>query len=71
MQVCKKTSQERPMPVAKFSDRSQAASASHAIVTDTEYKSAADPDKVVPAEDRVKAYKVCSLNALLPTSNRP
>ena len=47
--------------MAKYSDRSQAPNASHAILTDTEYKSAADPDRIVPSEDRIKAYKVCNL----------
>ena len=59
MQVCKKSSQERPLAVAKYSDRSQAPDATHAVLTDTEFKSAADPDKIVRAEERVKAYKVC------------
>ncbi|KAK9840417.1 hypothetical protein WJX74_009567 [Apatococcus lobatus] len=69
VKVCKKSSQERPLAVSKYSDRGHAPNSSHAILTDTEYKSSTDPDKIVPAENRVKAYKYGKQNVPLPAQD--
>lgn len=58
MQVCKKTSKEKLPSLGKYSDRSEADTATHQILRETEYKSANNPDEAVTPEDKVKAYKV-------------
>lgn len=51
---------EKLPPLGKWSDKSQAASALHNVTRDTEYKLLSDPDEVVPGDQKVKAYQVCT-----------
>ncbi|XP_073141287.1 ATP-dependent DNA helicase 2 subunit KU80 [Henckelia pumila] len=57
--VYKKTSEEKFPSLKKYSDKAPLTDkfATHEIKVDYEYKSVADPDRVVPPEQRIKGYR--------------
>lgn len=57
--VYKKTSEEKFPSLKKYSDKAPLTDkfAKHEIKVDYEYKSVADPDRVVPPEQRIKGYR--------------
>lgn len=60
LQVVKKVAEEKPPSLGKWSDKPQAADATHVVKRDVEYKLLSDPDEVIEPDQRVKAYQVCS-----------
>eukprot|EP00877_Chromochloris_zofingiensis_P011925 jgi/Chrzof1/6987/Cz02g06190.t1 len=57
VRVFKKTVQEKLPSLKIFSDRSSLPEASHVVERSTEYRAPSDPDREVPPEERVKAYR--------------
>jgi len=57
--VYKKTQEEKFPTLKKFSDKAPQTDkfATHEVKVDYEYKSSADPDKVVPPDQRIKGYR--------------
>lgn len=56
--MTKKASKEGPPTLANYSDRSMDPDSTHEVKMDTEKRSTEDPDRTVPPEERVHAYKV-------------
>lgn len=54
----KKVAEEKPPSLGKWSDKPQAADATHRVKRDVEYKLVSDPDEVIEPDQRVKAYQV-------------
>ena len=59
--MAKKAKKEMLPSTKLYSDRSRAGDATHEVQREHEYKDAADPDTLVPPEERQKAYKVPNL----------
>lgn len=57
--VYKKTQEEKFPTLKKYSDKAPQTDkfATHEVKVDYEYKSSADPDKVVPPDQRIKGYR--------------
>ncbi len=62
-QVVKKVAAEKAPATGKWSDRPQAADASHAVKRDVEYKLVSDPDVVIDGDHKTKAYQVRDLQS--------